>query len=123
MVTILAVADFRNSDSWNQARFVVCTILAFTESWSRRIEYRSLAKSIEHLSIAVLDNIVKGYEGIGNRTFLARAGQTIDQLEQELSRVQRMGALKTADSIQLKTNLDSVKASLQLSNLNFPTTP
>lgn len=113
MVAALAMTDFRNSDSWNQARFAVCTILDLTESWSRIFEYRSLAKNIERLSIAVLDNIAKGYEEPGDGRFLARAAHTIDRLEQELNRVQRKGALRVTDYIQLKGDLDSVKASLQ----------
>jgi len=112
MVGIHSMTDFRNSESWNQARFAICAVLEFAEAWSRRIEYRSLAKNIEHLSVAVLDNIAKGYEGTGNKTFLKKAEQSIRRLENELHRVHRKGALKQSDATLLKLNLDSVKASL-----------
>lgn len=117
MPGVLAVADFRNSKSWNQARLAVCAILEFTESLSQRFEYRTLARNIEHLSVAVLDNLARGYDGTGNSNFLSRAANTIDRLEEELRRVQRQGALNTADSTLLKENLDAVKQSLK----NFET--
>jgi len=113
MVGILAMADFRNSEIWNQARFAVCGILYFTESWSQRHEYRSLAKNIEHLSVSVLDNIAKGCEATSDRNFLNRAANTIDELEKELGRVHRTGALDNLDFAQLKKNLESVKRSLK----------
>jgi len=113
MVGILAVADFRNSESWNQARLAVCAILELTDLLSRRFEYHKLAKNIEHLSIAVLDNIAKGRDGSGDSNFLTRAANTIDLLEQELLSVQQTGVLTDEDSAFLRENLDAVKSSLQ----------
>lgn len=113
MVAVLAVADFRNSESWNQARLAVCTILEFSESWSSQFEYRTLAKKIQRLSIAVLDNIAKGCEGTGNEAFLSKAAQTIDRLEQELYTIEQEGMLQNDDSSLLKRNLDAVKESFK----------
>jgi four helix bundle protein len=113
MIGAFAVVDFRNSESWNRARLTVCAILEFTEFWSRRNEYRILAKNIEHLSIAVLDNIAKGYEAPGDRSFLARAANTIDELERELERVRRKRFLHEVDFSLLRENLETVRESLE----------
>jgi hypothetical protein len=113
MVAVLALTDYRESESWKQARLAVCRILQFTESWSRRLEYRALAKNIEHLSVAVLDNLAKGYDGTGDSNFLSRAANTIEKLEQELRRVQQKGALNGVASALVNENLDAVKESLK----------
>jgi hypothetical protein len=118
MVGVLAVTDFRDSESWNRARLAVCTILDFTESWSRQNEFRKLAKRIEHLSVAVLDTIARGYDGSGNSNFSAQASNTIDQLEDELGSVQHEGILSSADAALLKDNLEAVKRSLNNTSSN-----
>ena len=113
MVAVLTVADYRDSESWNQARLAVYAILAFTESFSRRNEHRKRATNIEHLSIAVLAIIAKGFEGTGDKNFLTKAANTIERLEQELRRAKQRGALNDVDTTLLKENLEAVKISLK----------
>jgi hypothetical protein len=113
MVAVLTISDYRNSENWNRARLAVCTILEFTESWSKRYEYRTLAKKIEHLSIGVLDNIAKGSDRSGDSNFLIQAANIIDALEKELSKVRHKRMLDDSDSALLKENLDVVKKSLK----------
>ncbi len=113
MVGVLSVRDFRESESWNIARFVVCAILDLTDSWSKTIELERLAGNIERLSIMLLDSIAKGYEGDGDPGFLARATETADQLETELENVRQRGMLDHEDFLSLQQDLDDVKVSLK----------
>lgn len=113
MVTVLAVADYRDSESWKQARLAVCAILEFAGVWSQRFEYKMLARSIERLSIAVLDNIAQGCGRTEDRNFLTRAANNIERLKHELRQVQQEGALSDDDSALLNENLDAVKQSLK----------
>lgn len=112
MVGILTVTDFRDSENWKQARLIVCTILEYTESLSKRMEFRSVTKDIERLSITVLDKIAEGYERNTNQSFLSRAQQAIDELEQQLAILSHQGGIEESDSLGLKEKLDGVKKSL-----------
>jgi len=113
MAAAFAVADDRDSASWNQARRAVCAILTLTESLFRRNEHRKLATNIKHLSLSALANIARGFERSGDRNFLMRAANTIEQFEQELKRAQQRGVLNDADAALLKENFDAVKKSLE----------
>jgi four helix bundle protein len=109
----IAVEDFRDLASWKQARFVVCALLAFTESLARSAESKRFASDIDRLSISILDNMAKGYEGEGDRTFLVKARESIDLLETQLQRALEKEVLSASDSVRLARELDEVKRSLK----------
>lgn len=108
-----AVADFRESEGWNETRFVVSALLEFTESWSRRLKYKRLAKDIERLSVSLLDNITQGYERKGSTSHLRKAERTLHELELALESMLHQGALKKSESERLKEQLQFVKRSLK----------
>ena len=112
MTGTLAVEDYRDLASWKQARFVVCALLAFTESLARRAESRRFAAEINRLSISILDNMAKGYEGEGDRTFLVKARQSIKLLETQLKLAHENDVLSASDSVLLTRELNAVKRSL-----------
>ena len=113
MLGILTVTDFRNSETWNEARFIVCTLLEFTKRWSKHLRYRRLARDVERLSVSLLDNMTQGYERKGDRSFLSRAQRSIDELESALQKVEERGAINKLESVQLTDGLDAVKQSLK----------
>ena len=112
MVGVLTVWDFRESDSWSIARSVACAIFELNDSWSKTIKSRTLGRQVERLSVALLDEIAKGYEGSGDPAFLAQAGETVDRLETELKKFRQRGILSFHQFHLLRKNLQDVKLSL-----------
>ena len=112
MIGTIVVEDFRNLTSWKQARLVVCALLAFTESLSRRAESRKFAAEIDRLSISILDSIARAHEGRGGRSFLAKARDSINQLEVQLHHASERGHLAASDTARLARELKAVKRSL-----------
>ncbi len=112
MVGVLTVWDFRESESWNIARSVVCAIFELTDSWSRTLASRRIARNVERLSVALLNDIAKGCEGVGDTSFLARATETVDRLETELGKFRLKGILRYRQFSLLRKNLHDVKTSL-----------
>jgi hypothetical protein len=120
MVGVLAVVDFRDSESWNLARLAVCTIIERTESWSRRKEFGMLANRIDHLSVAILDTIAREYDGSGNSNCSLKASNAIDRLKDELGSVQQEGILSSEHADLLKENLEAVKRHSQTHYRTIP---
>ena len=108
----MVVEDFRNLESWKHARLVVCTILSYAESLSRRAESKRLAAEIDRLSVSILDNIARTFEGKRNRSSLAKALHSIDKLEAKLQRASQKGVLTAAETARLMRELQAVKGSL-----------
>jgi hypothetical protein len=115
MFGLLVVGDFRNSETWIRARCLVCPLLDLTVSWSKSPKYRPLAKTIERHSVALLHNIIRGCEGPGDKYYVSRAKGSIDRLERMLQKALRCGALLKSESTLLRSNLNSVKHSLRVS--------
>lgn len=112
MLGVLAVTDFRNTETWMEARFLVCALLEFAELWSHQLKYRRQAKEVGRLSVGLLDEIAQGYDPKGRRLHLSRARQSIDILERTLQQMQQQGALETSEALRLKTSLETVNESL-----------
>jgi four helix bundle protein len=113
MIGTIAVSDFREYESWRRARVVVCSMFDFTRSLSRTARYSRLAADINRLSVSVLDNMAKGYEGSGDRSFLLKARTSADRLSRELKRACEMQALTPPAAVRLKRELDAVRRSLR----------
>jgi len=114
VIGTIAVEDFRNLESWKHARFVVCAILSYAESLSHRAESRRFASEIDRLSVSVLDNIARAYEGRSSRSSLTKAVQSIDKLEAKLERATQDGVLTTSESTRLMRELRALKESLPI---------
>ena len=117
MTGVFAVTDFRNSQPWNEARFVVCELLEFTEAWSRHLKYRRLAKDVERLSVSLLDNLTRGYEQKGNPLYRRKAERSLHELGTTVQTMLRQGGLTASESERLKEQLQSVRQSLMNFNL------
>ena len=117
MIGVLVVNDFRNSETWKEARFLVCTLLEFTDLWSQRLKYRSLARDVERLSLALLSNMTQGYERKGDASSILKARKSIDDLETTLQKVMNEGALKKTDSERLQSRLETIKKTLKTSEI------
>ena len=107
---LFIVENFRDLDSWKKARSVVCALLEMSASLSRSAEHTGLARSLNTISVAILDNMAKGYEG-ERRSFLV-ARSLVDQLEELLSRSQASGLPKGSELIPLGRELNRLRKSL-----------
>ena len=113
MIGAIVVADYRDYESWRRARYAVCSVLDFTKSFSRLAEHRRLARDIDQLSVSILDNLARGFEGGGDAAFLKKALQSVDQLDRALRRASEEQALTKLVSQRLQRELKSVRRALQ----------
>ena len=109
MLGVLAMPDFRDTEMWDEARFLVCALLEWADSWSGNLEYRGLAKTVNRLSVALLDDIAQGCGPRGEVSFFTRAHRSIDELEQTIRISQERGALQGLDSVWLNERLSALK--------------
>jgi four helix bundle protein len=112
MIGTIAVSDFREFESWKRARAVVCSAFDFTKSLSRSARYTHIAAEINRLSVSVLDNMAKGYEGDGDRSSLNKARLSVDQLSRELKRAGELRALTPRAALRLTRELEAVRRAL-----------
>ncbi|MDP2884756.1 MAG: four helix bundle protein [Ignavibacteria bacterium] len=113
MIGAIVVADYRDYESWRRARFAVCSVLDFTQSLSRLAEHRCLAEDIDHLSVSILDNLARGFEGSGDGAFLKKALESIDRLDRALRRASEEHVLTDVASHRLQRELRGVRRALQ----------
>ena len=113
MIGTIAVPNYREYESWRRARVVVCSVFDFTKSLSRTARYARLAADVSRLSVSVLDNMARGYEGDGDRSFLAKALLSVEDLSRELKRASQMRALTPRAALRLTQELDVIRKSLR----------
>lgn len=109
MIGAIVVADYRDYESWKRARFAVCSVLDITKSLSQLVEHKCPALEIDHLSVSILDNLAKGYEGSGDSTFLKKALESVDRLDDALHRATERQVLTNATSHRLQRELKGVR--------------
>ncbi|MGA3245608.1 MAG: four helix bundle protein [Bacteroidota bacterium] len=109
MIGEIVVVDYRDYESWKRARFAVCSVLDMTKPLSQLAEHRGLALEIDHLSVSILDNLAKGYEGSGDSTFLKKALESVDRLDSALHRASERQALTNSTSHRLQRQLKGVR--------------
>ncbi len=119
MDAVLRVSDFRESESWSIARSVVCAILDLTESWSKTVRSTRFGKKVKRLSIALLNEITRGYEGSGNPRLLAKAEETAEQIETELDKFRQEGILDSREFLMIRSDLIGVKRALNQAQTHF----
>ncbi len=108
------MADFRDSDSWNEARILVCVLLEMSGHWARRGYCLDLAKSVEHYSVSLLDGLAQGDAQTGNTGELKRAQRSLDELESLLPVIRERGALDMVAVGTLGQRIALVKHSLNI---------
>jgi four helix bundle protein len=113
MIGAIVVADYRDYESWRRARYAVCSVLDFTKSLSRLAEHKRLARDIDQLSVSILNNLARGFEGSGDAAFLKQALESVDRLERALSRASEAQALPRLTSQRLQRDLRGVRRALQ----------
>jgi hypothetical protein len=113
MIGAIALADYRDYESWKRARFAVCSVLDSTKSLSRLAEHRRLAVEIDNLSVSILDNLARGFEGSGDCAFLKRALESVERLDQALHSASERQALTDATSNRLQRELKGVRRALR----------
>lgn len=113
MIGVIGVADYRDNESWKRARFAVCSVLDFTKSLSRLAEGRRLAEDIENLSVSILENLTKGFEGSGDAAFLKRALESVELLDRALRRASARDVMTSVTSNHLQRELKAVRRALQ----------
>jgi hypothetical protein len=113
MIGAIVVADYRDYESWKRARFAVCSVLDMTKSLSRLAEHKRLARDIDHLSVSILDNLTKGFEGSDDNAFFKKALKLVDRLDRELRRACEQRALTSLTSERLQKELRGVRRALQ----------
>ena len=109
MTGAIAVADYREYESWRRARFIVCSVFDLTRSSSRRVEYKRFVQEIDRLSVSILDNLARGFEGNGHPGFINKACSAIDRLDQRLGLAQQKQLMTASDILRLRKELDSVR--------------
>jgi hypothetical protein len=109
-----AVTDFRNTDSWNEARILVCVLLEISGHWSHRETCGDLAAAIERHSVSFLDGLAQAYTRNGITCDLGKAQRSLDELESLLQKVRRRGALDRDAVGTLNRRIGLVKRSLHL---------
>jgi len=114
---IVVVKDYRNLPSWKEARLLVCALLDWSFALSQRSESNSIAAEIERLSVSVLDNLARAYEGNERRSFITKGRRTIAQLEEKLGRAAQRGIMTSSDSLRLTRELYAVKRYLSNTDL------
>jgi hypothetical protein len=113
MTGAIVVADYRNFDSWRRARFAVCSVLDSTKSLARVAEHKLLADDIDDLSVSILDNLARGFEGSGDVAYVQKALESVDRLDRALYRASEEHALTNAVSHRLQRELKLVRRALQ----------
>jgi len=73
MIGVLAVADYREFESWRRARFAVCAALDFAKSIPRLHGRKNLVDEINRLSVSILDTLSRGLERGGDSAFIEKA--------------------------------------------------
>lgn len=113
LIGAIVVADYRDYESWRRARFAVCSVLDFTKSLSGLAEHRRLAEEIDHLSVSILDNMARGFEGSGDDAFLEKALESVDRLDRALRRASEEHVVADVTSHRLQRELRGVRRALQ----------
>ena len=113
MIGAIVVADYREYESWKRARFAVCAVMDFTKSLSRLAEHRRLAEDIDHLSVSILDNLARGFEGSGDGAFLKKALESVDRLDRALRRASEEHVLTDVNSHRLQRELRGARRAFQ----------
>jgi hypothetical protein len=109
---LLSVENFRDLEAWRTARSVVCALLDLSAVHSRNSEHDNFARSVNRLSIAVLDNIAKGYDE--DERFMIEARKAISRLENLLMQGQVAGALTRSESHPLIRELRHLNQSIAI---------
>ena len=105
------MGDFRELDSWRQARTVVCALLTMSSALSQAAEHAGYAHGLHSVSIGLLDNMARGYEG--DRKSFLRARLGINRLEELIRQGQARGLLKVSESMPLRRELRFVRLALE----------
>lgn len=113
----MSVDDFRDLDAWRTARSVVCALLDVSAALLHAKEHSSYAHCLNSLSIAVLDNMAKGYER--DERFLLEAKKAILRLEKLLAQGQLAGLLGMSEFIPLIRELRNLNQSLEITSSAF----
>jgi hypothetical protein len=112
-IGMLVVTDFRESESWKRARFVLCSILELTRSLSAADMGKSIARKIDRLSMSVLDGIARGYGESGNEAPLSGVRRSIVLLERQLRIASAKGMVSNSEFARLNRELEAVQQSLK----------
>ncbi len=113
MIGTMVVADYRDYDSWRRARFAVCSVLDSTKSLARLAEHKRLAGDIDDLSVSILDNLARGFEGNGDVAYLQKALESVDRLDRALYHASEEHALTNVVLHRLQRELKGVRRALQ----------
>ena len=113
MIGVLAVADYREFESWRRARFAVCAALDFAKSIPRLHGRKNLVDEINRLSVSILDTLSRGLERGGDSAFIEKALEKVNRLDRTLRELADRHGLSSATSHHLQRELKEVRRMLQ----------